>query len=235
MGDKRSSQAQTPKLEPENQQKIATESGEKGIGKHRPGCTCRFCEKIRTEIAGAAAKLAAGHKVRRRLKPRQKLFISAITNPVGPAFQNASAAARLAGYQPDSAESIGAKLLRDERVQTAMIRACERAGITDDWIAQRLREGMGATIVSRVKHRGAFTDERVDPDYHARAKHTELVLRLKGSFPRETEFEGGAVVIRVPAGQEARLALATRAGQKMSARAGAQAVDSIDDESESSG
>lgn len=52
-------------------------------------------------------------------------------------YKNATQAAVLAGYSPDSADFIGAKLLRDEQVQDFILAALEKKGIGWDYITDR--------------------------------------------------------------------------------------------------
>lgn len=169
------------------------------IGKHPAGHLCKWCDRIRKQLAQAAVKESQGKRVtRQQLKPSQRAFIKHYTNPNSPGFGKPKQAAILAGKPSELASGWAASTLQKDTVQTAMVAALERHGITDDLIAAKLLEGMNATIISRVKHEGSFTDERVDADFHARAKYVEMTGRMKGSFPRESEAPPGAMVIQVP-------------------------------------
>jgi terminase small subunit-like protein len=101
-----------------------------GARNHKPECACGLCLGIRAQAVSAAQKELAGRKVRRRITPRNRRFVQEFSDPSSPAHRNATRAAVLAGYSPDSADDIGAQLLRSEQVQQLVGAAMERAGIT---------------------------------------------------------------------------------------------------------
>jgi hypothetical protein len=56
------------------------------------------------------------------------------------------------------------------------------AGITDELLAERICQGLNATIVSK---KTAYARREVLVDYRERRKMVELVLRLKGELTNE--------------------------------------------------
>lgn len=200
----------------------------KPVGKHPSGHDCKFCEKIRNQRASAAEKEAKGIKVKRPLRNRQKRFVQAMTNPDGRGFNNPVQAARLAGYSPDSADASAAQLLKDDRVQSALYSAFERLGLSLDYGAEKLKELMEceSTALVKDKNTGEVIDRVQLPYWDGRAKGLDQFWRLRGAYPRETEIESGAMVLRVPANQEARVAIALGPVHKGSTDSQPQAVES---------
>lgn len=170
----------------------------KGIGKHPPGHGCGFCRRIREQRKSAAEKEARGEKVRRNLSVRARRFVQDFSDPSGPSFRNATGAAISAGYSPDSAEAIGANLLRDERVQKSILAAFERAGITEAKISEVLFEALGAETVWRHVSKKGMIVERRDPDHYTRLKAIDPIMRARGDFPKEEPLVQAALILRVP-------------------------------------
>jgi hypothetical protein len=169
-----------------------------GARNHKVDCQCGLCARMRTQAVSAAEKEAAGRQVRRRLTPRNKRFVQEFVSETSPGFRNATAAARLAGYSPDSADDIGAQLLRSEQVQALVGAAMERAGITSDVLFQGLKDGLQANEVKLTTSNGRFSDERSIPDHHARFKYQELAHRLRGDTQKEPVVQQAALIIKLP-------------------------------------
>jgi phage terminase small subunit len=169
-----------------------------GARNHRSECACGLCVRIRAQAATAAQKEATGRKVRRRLTPRNRRFVQEFSDPQSPGHRNATAAARLAGYSPDSADDIGAQLLRSEQVQELIGRAMEQAGITSDVLFKGLKDGLQAEEVKLTTKDGRFSDERRIPDWHARVKYQEMAHRLRGDMQKEPVVQQAALIIRLP-------------------------------------
>jgi phage terminase small subunit len=169
-----------------------------GARNHKPECACGLCARIRTQAVTAAQKEAAGRKVRRRLTPRNRRFVQEFADPSSPAHRNATRAAVLAGYSPDSADDIGAQLLRSEQVQALVGQAMERAGITSDLLFQSLKDGLQANEVKLATANGKFSDERCIPDHHARFKFQDLAHRLRGDLQKEPVVQQAALIIKLP-------------------------------------
>jgi len=151
------------------------------------------------QAVSAAQKEATGRKVRRRVTPRNRRFVQEYVSPDSPGHRNATAAARLAGYSPDSADDIGAQLLRSEQVQILIGRAMEKAGITSELLFQGLKDGLKADEVKLTTREGKFSDERRIPDWHARVKYQEMAHRLRGDMVKEPAVQQAALIIRLPA------------------------------------
>ena len=101
--------------------------------------------------------------------------------------KSSAAAARTAEYSQSVArkadEIIGGSL----HVQTAMAEILHAAGITDELLAERIWQGLNATIVSK---KTAYAAREVLIDFKERREMTELVLRFKGHLVHKHEIGG---------------------------------------------
>ena len=165
---------------------------------HKPECACGLCARLIAQAATAAQKEATGRKVRRRITPRNRRFVQEYVSPDSPGHRNATQAARLAGYSPDSAGDIGAQLLRSSQVQELIGRAMEKAGITSELIFKGLKDGLQAEETKLATKDGKFSDERRIPDWHCRVKYQELAHRLRGDMQKEPAVQQAALIIRLP-------------------------------------
>ena len=75
------------------------------------------------------------------LPPKRAAFVVAYTDPASPAFGNGTQAAIAAGYSSDlsTAGVTASRLLADASVKSAAQSAFAKAGLTDSWLATRLR------------------------------------------------------------------------------------------------
>jgi hypothetical protein len=94
-------------------------------------------------------------------------------------------AARLAGYTPATAQSRAYDVMRKPAVQSALRRAMEAVGISDELIATRLKEALNATKTVRVTHKGVVTRTFRDPDATERREAAKLVTQLRGDLAPE--------------------------------------------------
>jgi phage terminase small subunit len=166
---------------------------------HKPECACGLCVRLQAQAATAAQKELAGRKVRRRITPRKRRFVQEFSDPSSPGHRNATAAARLAGYSPDSADDIGPQLLRSSQVQELIGKEMERPGITSDLSMKSLKDGLQAEEVKLTTKNGLFSDERGVPDWHARVKYQEMAHSLRGDMQKEPVVQKAALMmIRLP-------------------------------------
>lgn len=93
-----------------------------------------------------------------------------------------------AGYSPKSANAIAHEALRKPTVQAAFQRALKKAGITEDKLAQVMREGLDAQKVISAVVVGADANEKTQdfidvPDHPTRHKFLETAIKVKGLDP----------------------------------------------------
>lgn len=110
---------------------------------------------------------------RKALTPQQKRFVRYFveTRKVGES-------AIRAGFQNPK---YGTNLLQKPAVQTAIQRALARAGIDDRVIAQKVKEGLDATLRAEFYREGG-TKAAEAPDFHVRKEYLDVVFKLKGDY-----------------------------------------------------
>ena len=80
----------------------------------------------------------------------------------------------------------GTYLKGQEHIQSAIQEALVKVGLTDDLIAQRLREGVDATKLE-VKKKGKEFVIKKSPDFAIRHRYIETTMKAKGSLKQEGE------------------------------------------------
>lgn len=97
------------------------------------------------------------------LTPRQASFVKNISKGM-----NQTLSAKMAGYAHGSADVVGSRLMRNLKI----IKALERQGITDDYIAKTLKENIDA-------------GSKVKPTADVALRGLDIATRLKGYQDRE--------------------------------------------------
>lgn len=82
----------------------------------------------------------------------------------------------------DSAKAMGWNALQQPRVQMEIERLMEDHKITDDFMMQRLREGLNAKVVANYK--GEATKTNV-PDHAVRHKYWQDAAKIKEYYPAD--------------------------------------------------
>lgn len=78
--------------------------------------------------------------------------------------------------------------------------AMRTVGITEELIAQKIREGMDATETKIASFEGAITDKLELPDMGERRAYLDMALRLRGDYPKdEISVDLTQRIIRLPA------------------------------------
>lgn len=84
------------------------------------------------------------------------------------------------GLSPATVDSQISNIMKEPQVQQAFARILEEAGITDNFLASKLRELIDAKTVLFFQHQGQVTDQREVPALETQRKTVELVCRLAG-------------------------------------------------------
>ena len=100
--------------------------------------------------------------------------------------KSSAAAARAAGYAESVARKADEIISGSSHMQAAMAEILHAAGITDELLAERIWQGLNATIVSK---KTAYARREVLVDYRERREMVELVLRLKGELTNKHEIQ----------------------------------------------
>ncbi len=92
----------------------------------------------------------------------------------------------------ESAGTIGSENL--QKLAGKFSDVMDMAGLTDEYLATKMREGMDAEKVEIAKHQGAIMDEKSYIDYPTRKGYVELALRAKGRLKEHVVHEGAVPV-----------------------------------------
>jgi len=112
---------------------------------------------------------------------KQKKFVKKLVETGG----NIAQATDLAGYAPGH----GYHLMKQPKIQTELQLALENAGLTDDTIADKIKEGQEATYVKK-------DGGKPYPDYHARHKYVDMQIKVGGGYaPEKHEIRQEKLVV----------------------------------------
>jgi DNA-binding CsgD family transcriptional regulator len=105
------------------------------------------------------------------------------------------------GYSPKSVSAIVSQNLKKTKIQTALQKALEKAGLNDTRLAKKHVELLDANkTVSAVcgKDAGAGSVDFVDvPDYQVQCKALDMAYKLKGGYIEKVEMEHKGEVAHV--------------------------------------
>jgi len=94
-------------------------------------------------------------------------------------------------------EKYGSFLESQEKIQTGIQKALEKAKLTDDFLAKRLKEGCKATIPERRTKDGLVLVPK-HPDHFNRPRYLDMAFKLKkGYLPEGAHEEKHLTVIQI--------------------------------------
>jgi len=97
------------------------------------------------------------------------------------------AAKRSYNCNDDTARSLGSSNITKHNIKSAVIKAQEKIGITDSFLAKTLKEGLKAKETKFFADGGKVRDKRNCVDYPTRAKYLEIGHKLRGNFIDRSE------------------------------------------------
>jgi len=122
--------------------------------------------------------------VKRVRKPqtsvRRKKFVKNLVDGLG-----VGQSALRAGY---AYTSEGSALLREPTVQTALQAAMDKAGITNQYKASKMKEGMEATYPTKRSKLGVVLQAEA-PDFFTRGLYLDKALKVGGDYSPERHIE----------------------------------------------
>lgn len=110
---------------------------------------------------------------------------------------NATLAARKAGYSEKTCRQIGSQNLSKINILKPIDRALERAGLTEDLIADKAKEGVDAMETKFFQKDGQVVTEKEVIPWGVRLKYLEFTARMKGLLKEVVEHEGGDKPIEI--------------------------------------
>lgn len=126
--------------------------------------------------------MTAVKRTRANAKPnvRQRKFIKNLTSGMG-----VGQSALRAGY---SDKSEGSALLKNPVVLTALQTAMDRAGIGDDYLSSKIKEGLEATYPEKKAKDGSVL-QAAAPDFFTRGQYLDKALKVRGDYAPERRIE----------------------------------------------
>jgi hypothetical protein len=121
-----------------------------------------------------------------KLTVKQRVFVSEKLKG-----RSSAEAARKAGYSPSVQRRADAIITNSPNVHAAIEALLAQAGISDGLIAQRMFEGLNATVTKFATVEGRITDSQDCIDFKERREMVELVLRLKGLLTNRHQVDLG--------------------------------------------
>jgi hypothetical protein len=84
----------------------------------------------------------------------------------------------------------------DPHIRAALIESFASLGITTEYLAKKIQEGMEAEEVRYASTNGQFTDERRDPDHQTRHKFVKTALQALGADKPQVTKETRKIIYR---------------------------------------
>lgn len=98
-------------------------------------------------------------------------------------------AAISAGYSPQSAGQQGHSIISHPDAKREFARVMEEAGISDDFLAQKIKDLLGAQETKYFQKDGIVTDQREVAALETQRKTAELATKLKGHLKDRSEVD----------------------------------------------
>jgi hypothetical protein len=156
--------------------------------------------RLHAEARRKAGKKRPYPRVSKNKHPhlRQAKLVKALTDPNSPTFGNQTQSALAAGYSKGYHASVA---VSRPGTREAVLAAMERAGITEDLIAQSMKQGIEAKSVTRIKNRVTGEVETFeDPDHTAIPKYLDMALNVRDNYPKKDAVDPSTLILRIPDG-----------------------------------
>jgi len=124
----------------------------------------------------------AGVKLVRKQPPnvRRKKFVKNLVDGLG-----VGQAALRAGF---AHASEGSALLREPSVLTALQTAMEKAGIDDEYLSSKIKDGLESTYPQKRAKDGSVLQDAA-PDFFTRGLYLDKALKVRGDYSPERHIE----------------------------------------------
>jgi len=142
----------------------------------------------RTVDAGTVTGVKRVRKPQTNL--RRKKFVKNLVDGLG-----VGQAALRAGY---AHRTEGTALLREPKVLTALQAAMDKAGITDNYLSSKIKEGLEATYPEKKSKDGAVMQAAGQADFFTRSIYVDKALKVRGDYsPERSVHENRTLTINV--------------------------------------
>jgi phage terminase small subunit len=126
-----------------------------------------------------------GKKKSEKASIRQRKYVKGVLSG-----KSGRQAAKDAGYSARTADRATVQIESKPAVVQAFKAVLEKAGITDELLARRLREGVDAKETKFFAHQGKVIDKRQTVHHGERRAHVELAMKIKGHLIDKHEITG---------------------------------------------
>ena len=103
--------------------------------------------------------------------------------------KNLRDAAISAGYSPNSASQAACEALKHPETKQLFAQVMERAGISDDFLARKIKNLLDAKETKHFQRDGVVTETREVDALETQRKTTELATKLKGHLKDRSEVD----------------------------------------------
>ncbi|MEI6315385.1 MAG: hypothetical protein WCO89_10985 [Syntrophus sp. (in: bacteria)] len=117
-------------------------------------------------------------------RARRKMIIQAVIE--GESLKDAAISA---GYSPKTAGAQATAVMKHPEAQQAFARVMEEAGISDQILAQKIRDLLDAQETKYFQKDGIVTDQREVAALETQRKTAELAAKLKGHLKDRSEVD----------------------------------------------
>lgn len=111
---------------------------------------------------------------------RRKKFVKNLVDGLG-----VGQAALRAGY---ATRTEGSALLREPSVLTALQEAMSKAGIDDEYLSSKIKEGLEATYPEKRTKDGSILQDAA-PDFFTRGQYLDKALKVRGDYAPERHID----------------------------------------------
>jgi hypothetical protein len=133
------------------------------------------------------------------MTPKKKRFVKALASGQVDTYADA---ARVAGYAETNAKHHGSWLMRnDQDVRAAVLHELHTAGVTEELLAEKMRDGLDA--LTPPKKEGGSRYE----DFFVRKQYADMAYKLMGAYaPEKRESVETKIVVNLTPNSVSRLA-----------------------------
>lgn len=138
-------------------------------------------KKVKPEVLPPTRTLS---KSKEATEARRKIVAQAVIE--GKTLKEAAISA---GYSPISAEKQGSLILQQPETKKVFAHILEEAGVSDKFLADKIKNLMDAKKIQYFQKDGIVTDEREVDALETQRKTAELVSKLKGHLRDQSQID----------------------------------------------
>ncbi len=157
-------------------------------------------KKLRVAKTLEKYKLTKEEKQSRDIRRRENKPVTLLDKKIIKEYiRTGNAKAALKKYKPEIRQPAAAvnRMMSRPAVQSALMQAQKRAGISESYLTRKLKEGLNAKETKFFAHEGVVQDSRDVIDFNTRHKYLETAHKLRGDMQDGINKDSGAVIINI--------------------------------------